>query len=569
MSIFSKWFSSKAQQDEVVPSETTEETVSSEAQEAVGNYCEEGQKQLAAGNYVLAMEYFQAAIGTNKHDVRACIGLSEAYLAQGKVNEAEKAIYQLLAIDPGSKSAQEQLDKIKGRKTELEATTAAQPKRKYTEEELREKIRESIKITIGDPSQTSAPFDPQYELKDYRFPASNLYLAGHDSRDGNIHLDELLSSEEYTNTNYVLPCVVGKTATNDVCCFDLTKTPNVLIAGASGTGKSTLCHTMIISLLHKIHPAELKLVLVDLKGLEFNYYNRIERHYLAKLQNCDEGVLTDADKTVNTLNSLCHELDERIKLLKAAGCRNVSEYNETFKQRRLSPTEGHRFLPYLVIVIDDYSILVSAKGKESSTPLIRLLESGKSVGIHAIIGTSRVSTDVFPSQMKACVPTRIAFRVNSASESRSLLDAVGANTLREYGEMLVLVPGSTPTMVHGPVVSSMDIDSITSFVSSQRGFTEPYLLKDLTEPKESTYFTDTNERDPLFEEAARIVVQTQQGSTSMIQRKLKLGYNRSGLIIDQLEAAGIVGPFNGSSSRRVLVGSEFALEQILKDLENK
>lgn len=569
MSIFSKWFSSKAQQDEVVPSETTEETVSSEAQEAVGNYCEEGQKQLAAGNYVLAMEYFQAAIGTNKHDVRAYIGLSEAYLAQGKVNEAEKAIYQLLAIDPGSKSAQEQLDKIKGRKTELEATIAAQPKRKYTEEELREKIRESIKITIGDPNQTSAPFDPQYELKDYRFPAPNLYLAGHDSRDGNIHLDELLSSEEYTNTNYVLPCVVGKTATNDVCCFDLTKTPNVIIAGASGTGKSTLCHALIISLLHKIHPAELKLVLVDLKGLEFNYYNRIERHYLAKLPNCDESVLTDADKTVNTLNSLCYELDERIKLLKVAGCRNVSEYNEIFKQRRLSPIEGHRFLPYLVIVIDDYSILVSAKGKEASTPLIRLLESGKSVGIHAIIGTSRVSTDVFPAQMKACVPTRIAFRVNSASESRSLLDAVGANTLREYGEMLVLVPGSTPTMVHGPVVSSMDIDSITSFVSSQRGFTEPYLLKDLTEPKESTYFTDTNERDPLFEKAARIVVQTQQGSTSMIQRKLKLGYNRSGLIINQLEAAGIVGPFNGSSSRRVLVGSEFALEQILKDLENK
>lgn len=552
----------------MVPIESIEETVSSTAQKSVGSYCEEGQKQLATGNYVLAVEYFQAAIGANRHDVGAYIGLSEAYLAQGKVNEAEKAIYQLLAIDPGSKSAQEQLDKIKGRKTELEATTAAQPKRKYTEEELREKVREYIKITIGDPNQTTAPFDPQYELKDYRFPAPNLYLAGHDSRDGNIHLDELLSSEEYANTNYVLPCVVGKTATNDVCFFDLTKAPSVIIAGASGTGKSTLCHTMVISLLHKIHPAELKLVMVDLKGLEFYYYNRIERHYLAKMPNCDEGVLTDANKTVNTLNSLCYELDERIKLLKAAGCRNVSEYNVIFKQRRLAPTEGHRFLPYLVIVIDDYSILVTAKGKEASIPLIRLLESGKSVGIHAIIGTSRVSIDVFPTQMKACVPTRIAFRVISASESRSLLDSVGANTLREYGEMLVLVPGSTLTMVHGPVVSSMDIDSITNFVGSQRGYIEPYLLVDLIEPEEPSYYTDADERDPLFEEAARIVVQTQQGSTSMIQRKLKLGYNRAGHIFNQLEAAGIVGPFSGSKSREVKIANEIALEQILKDLEN-
>ena len=309
-------------------------------------------------------------------------------------------------------------------------------------------------------------------------------------------------------------------------------------------------------------------MLVDLKGLEFNYYNRIDKHYLAKIPDIEEAVLTDEQKVVRTFNAIVIELEKRIGLLREAGCRNVIEYNEKHKARQLKPTEGHCYLPYIVVVIDDYSLLVNPTGKEACLSLLRFLEAGKAVGIHTIIGTSRLTSDVFTAQMKACIPARISFRVNSASESRALFDAAGANLLRECGKLMVLLPGNTVTRVNGAIVTSKEIDFVTSFIGAQKGYYESYVLKDLKYDELADAGSDDDDLDPLFEEAARIVVLTQQGSTSMIQRKLKLGYNRAGHLIDQLEANGIVGPFSGSKSREVLVSSEYALEQILKDIRD-
>lgn len=659
MSIFSKWFSSKKQQDEAVPDEPIIEQAVSTSQEAVVNYCEEGQKQLAAGNYIMSLEYFQAAIEANKHDERAYIGLSEAYLAQGKTSNAEKTIYQLLAINPESHKAQEQLIKIKGRKTEQETATDAQHPTKYTEEELREKVKAAIKVTKGGPTVTNVPFDPRYELTDYRFPTFDLLNQDDnkseiDQKDledaktkivetlGNygialnkikaiigyslvyyeIGLEEatkttkikdledviargldsygvhvivanssictgftievphefaktvscrsLMCTAGFQNTDFALPCLLGVNDYNNPVMIDLAKMPHVLIAGATGTGKSTLCHSMILSLLMQKHPAEMKFVLFDTKGLEFNFYTRIERHYLAKLPDIDDAVVNSPENAKRTLASLCIELAQRTDLLKSAMCRNVEEYNEVFKARKLLPTEGHRYLPYIVVVIDDFALLSSQGGKEITTSLENILGAGKLVGIHVIVGTSRMTADVITAQMKSCLPARFVFRVNSANESKALLDVAGANLLNEYGEMLVRLPGTPIEKVHGMYATSDEINGITNFIGYQRGYSEPFLLPEVPDDDGYSYdFDDDGERDSLFEEAARIVVQTQQGSSTMIQRKLKLGYNRAGRIIDQLEAAGIVGPFSGSKSREVKVTSEAALEQILRDIYNK
>ena len=444
-----------------------------------------------------------------------------------------------------------------------------QPFINLSEEELKEKVKGCIKVTKGDAqlksSSFDAQFDPYFELSDYNMPTVDLFenCVGEKTT-----LQTLFVSEKYQLSNDALPCVIGITDNKEVCVADLAKMPNLLIAGASGTGKSTLCHSIIFSLLQKKHPADLKFVLIDLKGLEFNCYNRIEKHYLAKMPDINDAVVTNEDDAVRTLESLGVEIDQRVGLLKSAGCRNVEEYNDTFKNRRLLPTEGHRYLPYIVLVIDDYSLLISSKGKEAGEKLLKLLGMGKAVGIHTIIGTSRVSTDVFSTQMKSYTPARIVFRVNSASESRSLLDMVGANVLGEFGEMMVLIPGNSVTKVFGASVSSKDIKCITEYVGNQRGYADAYHLPDVRDVGAFIWEdSDDGGRDSLFEEAARIVVQTQIGSTSMIQRKLKLGYNRAGHIVDQLEAAGIVGPFNGSKTREVKVANEYELERILRNLD--
>ena len=385
-----------------------------------------------------------------------------------------------------------------------------------------------------------------------------------------VSMKSVLASEKFQNNKYALPCAIGKTISNETYVFDLAKMPHILMAGATGQGKSVGLNAIIASLLYSKHPADLKFVMVDPKKVELTLYNRIERHYLAKLPDSEDAIITDVKQVVRTLNSLCIEMDQRYDLLKAAQCRNIIEYNEKFKSRRLLPTEGHRYLPYIVLVVDEFADLIMTAGREVESPIARLAQLARAIGIHLIIATQRPSVNIITGSIKANFPARIAFRVISAVDSKTILDQSGANQLIGRGDML-LSTGNDMVRLQCAFIDTPEVEEITSFIGEQRGFVEPFRLPEVPDEEsgEGSDFEDGDERDPLFEEAARIVVQTQQGSTSMIQRKLKLGYNRAGRIIDQLEAAGIVGAFSGSKSREVKVANEFALEQILKDIELK
>jgi S-DNA-T family DNA segregation ATPase FtsK/SpoIIIE len=385
-----------------------------------------------------------------------------------------------------------------------------------------------------------------------------------------VSMKSVLASEKFQNNKYALPCAIGKTISNETYVFDLAKMPHILMAGATGQGKSVGLNAIIASLLYSKHPADLKFIMVDPKKVELTLYNRIERHYLAKLPDSEDAIITDVKKVVRTLNSLCIEMDQRYDLLKAAECRNIIEYNEKFKSRRLLPTEGHRYLPYIVLVVDEFADLIMTAGREVESPIARLAQLARAIGIHLIIATQRPSVNIITGSIKANFPARIAFRVISQVDSKTILDQSGANQLIGRGDML-LSTGNDLVRLQCAFIDTPEVEAITSYIGEQRGFVEPFLLPEVPDEEggEGGDFEDGDERDPLFEDAARIVVQTQQGSTSMIQRKLKLGYNRAGRIIDQLEAAGIVGPFSGSKSREVKVANEFALEQILKDLELK
>ncbi len=386
-----------------------------------------------------------------------------------------------------------------------------------------------------------------------------------------VSMKSVISSEKYQNNKYALPCAIGKTISNETYVFDLAKMPHILMAGATGQGKSVGLNAIIASLLYSKHPSDLKFVMVDPKKVELTLYNRIERHYLAKLPDLEDAIITDVKQVVRTLNSLCIEMDQRYDLLKAAQCRNIIEYNEKFKSRRLLPTEGHRYLPYIVLVVDEFADLIMTAGREVESPIARLAQLARAIGIHLIIATQRPSVNIITGSIKANFPARIAFRVISAVDSKTILDQSGANQLIGRGDML-LSTGNDLVRLQCAFIDTPEVENITTFIGEQHGFNEPFLLPEVPDEEgngEGGDFEDGDERDPLFEDAARIVVQTQQGSTSMIQRKLKLGYNRAGRIIDQLEAAGIVGPFSGSKSREVKVANEFALEQILKDIELK
>ena len=385
-----------------------------------------------------------------------------------------------------------------------------------------------------------------------------------------VSMKSVLASEKFQNNKYALPCAIGKTISNETYVFDLAKMPHILMAGATGQGKSVGLNAIIASLLYSKHPADLKFIMVDPKKVELTLYNRIERHYLAKLPDSEDAIITDVKQVVRTLNSLCIEMDQRYDLLKAAQCRNIIEYNEKFKARRLLPTEGHRYLPYIVLVVDEFADLIMTAGREVESPIARLAQLARAIGIHLIIATQRPSVNIITGSIKANFPARIAFRVISQVDSKTILDQSGANQLIGRGDML-LSTGNDLVRLQCAFIDTPEVEEITSFIGEQRGFVEPFLLPEVPDEEggEGADFDDGNERDPLFEDAARIVVQTQQGSTSMIQRKLKLGYNRAGRIIDQLEAAGILGPFSGSKAREVKVANEFALEQILKDLELK
>jgi S-DNA-T family DNA segregation ATPase FtsK/SpoIIIE len=389
------------------------------------------------------------------------------------------------------------------------------------------------------------------------------------SKPETVSMRSVLSSEKFQNTKYALPCAIGKTISNETYVFDLAKMPHILMAGATGQGKSVGLNAIIASLLYCKHPSELKFVMVDPKKVELTLYNRIERHYLAKLPDSEDAIITDVKKVVRTLNSLCIEMDQRYDLLKRAECRNIIEYNEKFKARKLLPTEGHRYLPYIVLIVDEFADLIMTAGREVESPIARLAQLARAIGIHLIIATQRPSVNIITGSIKANFPARIAFRVISQVDSKTILDQSGANQLIGRGDML-LSTGNDLVRLQCAFIDTPEVESVTEFIGAQRGYPEPFLLPEVPEDEgEAIDIDDEGERDSLFEEAARIVVQTQQGSTSMIQRKLKLGYNRAGRIIDQLEAAGIVGAFSGSKSREVKVKDEFALEQILQDLYNK
>ena len=389
------------------------------------------------------------------------------------------------------------------------------------------------------------------------------------SKPETVSMRSVLASEKFQNSKYALPCAIGKTISNETYVFDLAKMPHILMAGATGQGKSVGLNAIIASLLYSKHPSELKFVMVDPKKVELTLYNRIERHYLAKLPDSEDAIITDVKKVVRTLNSLCIEMDQRYDLLKAAECRNIIEYNEKFKARKLLPTEGHRFLPYIVLVVDEFADLIMTAGREVEAPIARIAQLARAVGIHLIIATQRPSVNIITGSIKANFPARIAFRVISQVDSKTILDQSGANQLIGRGDML-LSTGNDLVRLQCAFIDTPEVEAVTEFIGNQRGYAEPFLLPEVPEEDgEGVDIEEDGERDSLFEEAARIVVQTQQGSTSMIQRKLKLGYNRAGRIIDQLEAAGIVGPFSGSKSREVKVTSEAALEQILRDIYNK
>ncbi len=381
-----------------------------------------------------------------------------------------------------------------------------------------------------------------------------------------VSIKSILSSERFQNSKFELPLGIGKTISNESYIVDLTKMPHILIAGATGQGKSVGLNAIITSLLYKKHPSQLKFVLVDPKKVELSLFSKIERHFLAKLPDTKEAIITDTRTVIRTLNSLNIEMDDRYDLLKNAQVRNIKEYNTKFINRRLNPNEGHRFLPYIVLVIDEFADLIMTAGKEIETPLTRLAQLSRAVGMHLIIATQRPSVNIITGTIKANFPARIAFRVISKIDSRTILDTGGADQLVGRGDMLLLT-GSDLIRLQCAYVDIAEVEKITEFIGSQRAYPEAFNLPEyLDENSETNKEFDPSERDELFETAARIIVKFQHGSTSLLQRKLKLGYNRAGRIIDQLEAAGIVGPFEGSKAREVRIDNEIELEHFLKNL---
>ncbi len=379
-----------------------------------------------------------------------------------------------------------------------------------------------------------------------------------------VSMRTILGSERFRNNKYELPIGLGKTIANETYVADLTKMPHLLIAGATGQGKSVGLNAIITSLLYTKHPAELKFVLVDPKKVELSLFSRIQRHFLAKLPDTEEAIITDNRVVVRTLNSLCIEMDNRYNMLKLGGVRNIGEYNSKFIARNLNPLEGHRFMPYIVLIVDEFADLIMMSGKEIEGPIARLAQLARAVGLHLVIATQRPSVNIITGTIKANFPARIAFRVTAKVDSRTILDSGGAEQLVGRGDML-LYTGSDITRLQCAFMDIPEVEKITDFIGSQRGYPEAYELPDFRDDDdENPLDFDPGERDELFEEAARLIVRHQHGSTSLLQRKLKLGYNRAGRLIDQLEAAGVVGPFEGSKAREVLFNDEMSLEQYLK-----
>jgi len=385
-----------------------------------------------------------------------------------------------------------------------------------------------------------------------------------------VSMRTVIATEKFQHTDMDLPIAFGKTITNEVFIADLAKMPHLLVAGATGQGKSVGINTIITSLLFKKHPAELKFVLVDPKKVELSLFNTIERHFLAKLPGEEDAIITDTKKVINTLNSLCIEMDLRYDLLKNAGVRNLKEYNAKFVNRRLNPEEGHRFMPFIVLIVDEFADLMMTAGKEVEAPIARLAQLARAVGIHLVIATQRPSVNIITGTIKANFPARLAFRVLSRIDSRTILDSGGADQLIGRGDML-LSTGSDLIRIQCAFVDTPEVEAISEYIGAQRGYASAFILPEYIDENTKSGGSGSfegEERDALFDDAARLIVLHQQGSTSLIQRKLKLGYNRAGRIIDQLEQAGIVGQFEGSKAREVLYPDEYSLEQYLDTLRN-
>ena len=383
-----------------------------------------------------------------------------------------------------------------------------------------------------------------------------------------VSMHSVIASKKFQESKMELPIALGKTISNETFVVDLAKMPHLLMAGATGQGKSVGLNAVLTSLLYRKHPAEVKFVLVDPKKVELTLFNKIERHYLAKLPDTDEAIITDTTKVVNTLNSLCIEMDNRYDLLKSAMVRNIKEYNTKFKARKLNPNEGHQFLPYIVLVIDEFADLIMTAGKEVETPIARLAQLARAIGIHLIVATQRPSVNVITGIIKANFPARIAFRVTSKIDSRTILDAGGADQLIGRGDLLYTA-GNEIERIQCAFVDTPEVSKITDFIGSQRAYPNAHLLPEyIGEEGGTSLDIDISDRDKLFREAAEVIVIAQQGSASLLQRKLKLGYNRAGRLIDQLEAAGIVGHFEGSKARQVLVTDLIALDQLLENEKN-
>ncbi|MBK7311388.1 MAG: DNA translocase FtsK 4TM domain-containing protein [Sphingobacteriaceae bacterium] len=385
-----------------------------------------------------------------------------------------------------------------------------------------------------------------------------------------VPMRNILASEKFNNSNYELPIALGKTISNEIFIADLAKMPHLLMAGATGQGKSVGLNAILVSLLYKKHPAQIKFVLVDPKKVELTLFNKIERHFLAKLPNSEDAIITDNTKVIHTLNSLCIEMDNRYALLQDAQVRNIKEYNTKFINRKLNPENGHKYLPYIVLVVDEFADLIMTAGKEVETPIARLAQLARAIGIHLIIATQRPSVNIITGTIKANFPARIAFRVTSKIDSRTILDSGGAEQLIGRGDML-LSTGNDLIRIQCAFVDTPEVEKITEFIGAQRAYPTAFMLPEYVGPEGEggAGEVDLSERDKMFDDAAKLVVQFQQGSASFLQRKLKLGYNRAGRIVDQLEAAGFIGPFEGSKAREVLVKDMAQLEEILQKLRNK
>lgn len=384
-----------------------------------------------------------------------------------------------------------------------------------------------------------------------------------------VSMQSVVVSRKFQESKYDLPVVLGKTITNEIFMFDLCKMPHLLVAGATGQGKSVGLNAVITSLLYRKHPSELKFVLVDPKMVEFGIYSDLERHYLAKLPDADKAVITDCTKVIMTLNSVCKEMDDRYELLMKAHVRNIKEYNAKFISRHLNPEKGHKFMPFIVVIIDEFGDLIMQAGKEIETPIARIAQKARAVGIHMIIATQRPSTNIITGIIKANFPARMAFRVMQMVDSRTILDAPGANQLIGRGDLLFSQGGDT-NRVQCAFVDTPEVEQIVNYISGQAGYATAFLLPEYVGEggdDKAPGSVDLSDRDPLFDEAARLIVIQQQGSTSLIQRKFAIGYNRAGRLMDQLEAAGIVGPFEGSKARQVLIQDEYNLEQLLNSLK--